>query len=72
MGPRGMTSNIIAPGPIADTEGMKRLAKAEGYGKAPSMIPTGRLGTVKEIADATIYLFSEAGNYVNGATLVGE
>ena len=35
-------------------------------------IPLGRWGTVKEIADATIYLFSDAGNYVNGQTLVGK
>lgn len=32
----------------------------------------GRYGTVKEIADATVYLFSDAANYVNGAALVGK
>jgi NAD(P)-dependent dehydrogenase (short-subunit alcohol dehydrogenase family) len=31
-----------------------------------------RYGTVKEIADATVYLFSDAGNYVNGETIVGK
>ncbi len=34
--------------------------------------PLGRWGTVKEIADATVYLFSDAGNYVTGHVLVGE
>ena len=60
-GPRGVTSNIIAPGPIAATEGMARLSRGdENPGKS---IPSGRLGTVREIADATIYLFSGSGNY---------
>jgi peroxisomal 2,4-dienoyl-CoA reductase len=70
QGPKGITSNVIAPGPIADTEGMSRLSKKEVKEKAYKAIPSGRFGTVKEIADATIYLFSDAGNFVNGETLV--
>ena len=72
FGPRGVTSNVIAPGGIAGTEGMERLSQTENVEKALKVIPLGRLGTVKEIADATVYLFSDAGNYVNGQTLVGE
>jgi 2,4-dienoyl-CoA reductase [(3E)-enoyl-CoA-producing], peroxisomal len=74
-GPRGVTSNVIAPGAISGTEGMSRLAVSAEDGKPPAMykgIPTGRAGHVKEIADATVYLFSEAGNYVNGAEIVGK
>jgi len=70
QGPRGITSNIIAPGPISGTEGMARLAKDHGKNKLLKAIPSQRYGTVKEIADATVYLFSDAGNYVNGETLV--
>ena len=72
-GPLGVTSNIIAPGPIAGTEGMDRLskkAKAGDEAKAGKRIPVGRWGLVKEIADATIYLFSDAANYVTGDKLV--
>lgn len=72
FGPRGVTSNIISPGPIGGTEGMERLARAEDVAASQRNIPLGRYGTVKEIADATVYLFSDAGNYVNGQTLVGE
>lgn len=50
---------------------MKRLSRDSGAGGVPS-VPLGRYGSVKEIADATIYLFSDSGNYVNGATLVGK
>jgi peroxisomal 2,4-dienoyl-CoA reductase len=72
QGPRGITSNVIAPGPIADTEGVARLSKVEGRDKSIKSIPSGRYGTVKEIADATVYLFSDSGNYVNGETIVGK
>lgn len=71
FGPRGVTSNVISPGPISGTEGMERLAKAEDAGSSQSSIPLGRWGTVKEIADATVYLFSDAANFVTGQTLVG-
>ncbi|CAM1506710.1 Fc.00g063510.m01.CDS01 [Cosmosporella sp. VM-42] len=70
-GPRGVTSNVIAPGGIEDTEGLARLSSAksaerEDYAKG---IPSGRLGRVRDIGDATIYLFSDAGSYVNGQVL---
>jgi peroxisomal 2,4-dienoyl-CoA reductase len=69
-GPRGITSNVIAPGAIQGTEGMTRLTGNDS--DAGRDVPSGRLGHVKDIADATIFLFSDAGNYVNGDTLVGE
>jgi len=72
FGPRGITSNVIAPGPIGGTEGMERLARKEDIEGMGRRIPSGRWGTVREIADATVYLFSEAAGYVNGTVLVGE
>jgi NADP-dependent 3-hydroxy acid dehydrogenase YdfG len=72
QGPRGVTSNVIAPGPIADTEGVARLSRSDTRENSAKTIPSGRYGTVKEIADATVYLFSDSGNYVNGEVLVGE
>lgn len=71
-GPLGVVANVITPGPIADTEGMDRLASAEASANTAltRAIPSGRLGTVRDIADATIYMFSDAANYVNGHVLV--
>lgn len=70
-GPLGITSNVISPGPIGGTEGMDRLAKKVKDGQNPwKVIPSGCLGKVKDIADATVYLFSDAANYVNGEVLV--
>ncbi|KAH6606422.1 hypothetical protein Trco_005575 [Trichoderma cornu-damae] len=67
-GPRGVLANAIAPGAIADTEGMARLAssKPQEVAAFAKTVPSGRLGTVKDIADATVFLFSDAGSYING------
>ncbi|KAL8765201.1 MAG: hypothetical protein Q9203_006689 [Teloschistes exilis] len=70
FGPHGVTSNIIAPGPIGGTEGMERLSRKEDAERSLKTVPLGRWGTVKEIADATVYLFGDAGNFVNGSVLV--
>ncbi|KXG46838.1 Glucose/ribitol dehydrogenase [Penicillium griseofulvum] len=69
-GPRGLTSNIIAPGPIAQTEGLERLLPSDAKSAYIKSQPLGRFGHVRDIADATIYLFSDAGSYVTGQTLV--
>ncbi|KAI5866898.1 sporulation protein-like protein [Durotheca rogersii] len=70
-GPYGVTSNVVAPGGIEATEGLMRLASSKVDAKtAGAGIPLGRLGTVRDIADATVYLFSDAGNYVNGEVLI--
>jgi len=65
-GPRGITSNVITPGPIKGTEGVERLGNRNDL----KQIPLQRYGMVKEIADGTVYLFSDTGNYVNGDVLV--
>ena len=64
-----MTSNIIAPGPIDDTEGLRRLSDPSLREEALRSVPVQRFGLVKEIADATVFLFGDTGNFVNGATL---
>ncbi len=71
FGPFGITSNVIAPGGIEGTEGMDRLSSTKlDYRQTARNIPSGRWGTIRDIADATVYLFSDAGNYVNGGVLV--
>ncbi|CAI7646773.1 unnamed protein product [Penicillium glandicola] len=69
-GPRGLTSNIIAPGPIAQTEGLERLLPSDALEAYTKAQPLGRFGHVRDIADATVYLFSDTGSYVTGQTLV--
>ena len=69
-GPLGLTSNVLAPGPIAGTEGMERLSRSEDAEASRKSIPAGRWGTVKEVADATVWMFSDAANFVNGSVVV--
>ena len=70
-GPYGVTSNVIAPGGIEGTEGMARLASNEvALETSARGVPIGRWGKIRDIADATVYLFSDAGNYVNGEVLI--
>lgn len=60
----------IAPGPIAETEGMKRLAPGEVTAKMATAIPANRFGSIEEIAAAAVYLRSSAAAYVTGHVLV--
>lgn len=70
-GPFGVTANVVAPGAIEGTEGMERLASSEmSHSQRTGVVPSGRWGSVRDIADATVFLFSDAGNYVNGTNLV--
>ncbi|KIW52917.1 hypothetical protein PV05_08525 [Exophiala xenobiotica] len=68
-GPRGMTSNIIAPGPIDETEGIRRLSDPALRDEAIRSVPLQRFGLIKDIADATVFLFGDTGNFINGACL---
>lgn len=69
-GPYGIRVNGIAPGPIDGTEGVRRLTNETSREGALKQCPLGRLGTVDDIANAALYLCSEAASYVNGVTLV--
>ncbi|KXN85900.1 Peroxisomal 2,4-dienoyl-CoA reductase SPS19 [Leucoagaricus sp. SymC.cos] len=68
-GPHGVRSNVIAPGPIASTEGMERLSPKGGSTAVFPGNPTGRMGDVKDIANAAIFLFSDAAAYITGQVL---
>ncbi len=68
-GPRGIRVVAIAPGPIGDTEGMRRLGGGRDAEIARS-IPLRRLGKRDEIASMAVYLASDAGAWITGTTIV--
>ncbi|CRG87167.1 peroxisomal 2,4-dienoyl-CoA reductase [Talaromyces islandicus] len=70
FGPLGITSNIISPGPIAATEGVDRLVPSNDREESIRRQPLGRFGSVRDIADSTVFLFSDSGSYVSGQILV--
>jgi peroxisomal 2,4-dienoyl-CoA reductase len=69
-GPRGVRSNVIAPGPIAGTEGMNRLSnKASGSDQQGWLTALGRMGDVRDVANAAVFLFSDAASFVTGQVI---
>lgn len=69
LGPLGIRSNCIAPGMIDGTEGMARLTPP-GADPLEKKVPLQRLGTTRDIAEATVFLFSPAADYVSGTVQV--
>ena len=62
--------NGISPGPIAGTEGMARLAPARGdTDKQFARIPAKRWGEIGEVAEAAVWLCSDAAAYVTGTII---
>ena len=69
-GADGIRVNSVIPGPIADTEGMARLAPTEETKEfARRAVPLGRFGTKEEVANACLFLASPLAAYITGAIL---
>ncbi len=68
---RGVRCNAIAPGPVADTEGMKRLAPDgnSSWARLLAGIPMRRAADRDEVADLALFLCSGAASYINGTVV---
>lgn len=70
-GTDGILCNTIAPGPIGGTEGVKRLYEETGQtGPQAAGVPLGRFGRGEDVAQAALYLCSDAASFVTGTDLV--
>jgi 3-oxoacyl-[acyl-carrier protein] reductase len=67
--PYGITVNGVEPGNIL-TEGMQAHRSAEFIRSMEAMVPLGRLGTPRDVANAALYLASDEAEYVTGTTIV--
>ena len=79
LGPLNIRVNSVAPGRIQTARADRLLeATAASQGTTPEVvlsqlvktIPSGRVGTTDDIADAVCFLVSERATYINGAALV--
>jgi gluconate 5-dehydrogenase len=70
FGPRGITSNAIAPGTFATETNADMVADPKIGPRVASRNPLGRWGEPEEIAGAAVFLASPAASYVNGHVLV--
>ncbi|MFC5521966.1 SDR family oxidoreductase [Polaromonas jejuensis] len=69
-GPEGIRINSIVPGPVGDTEGVRRLAPTpEALAKMVASVPLRRFGTTAEIADMALFLSSRHAQFVTGAVI---
>ena len=71
-GPQGIRVNAIAPGPIGDTEGARRLFPGEAGEALREMIPTRKLATIDDIVNLALFVLSSAGMNLNGSILVSD
>jgi NAD(P)-dependent dehydrogenase (short-subunit alcohol dehydrogenase family) len=69
-GPYGIRSCSIVPGPIAGTEGMKRLSDPKDLAERVDRIPLQRLGSVDDIGQAAVFLASPMAGYITGEQLI--
>jgi NAD(P)-dependent dehydrogenase (short-subunit alcohol dehydrogenase family) len=67
LGPHNICINAVAPG-FTDTEASRTIADVTKYDT--SKIPLRRLGTAEDIVGATIFLSSDAADFITGQTIL--
>lgn len=68
MGMRGITANIVSPGPV-DTELFRTGKTPQDIERMKQMSALGRLGEVDDIAQVVLFLASDAACWVNGQNI---
>lgn len=64
---RGVTCNLVAPGPISTA--MTDALSEQRQGELIALVPLGRMGTAGEVAAVIDFLCSDAASYVTGAVV---
>jgi NAD(P)-dependent dehydrogenase (short-subunit alcohol dehydrogenase family) len=66
LAPKGIRVNAVSPG-LIETELHARAGLPERLTKMVSGVPMGRTGSAEEVAEAVLWLASDAASYVSGA-----
>lgn len=71
LAPAGITVNVVAPGPIADTEMFREVipAGSERETALAKAIPVGRLGRGEDVARAVMFFADPENSFVTGQLL---
>ena len=68
MGVRGITANIVSPGPI-DTELFRAGKTIQDIERMSAIAALGRLGEVDDIAQVVLFLVSDKAQWINGQNI---
>ena len=69
LGPKGIRANAISPG-VVETDMVRDLLTPEVREKVLARFPVGRFAGEEDIAQAALFLVSDAASFVTGETLV--
>lgn len=65
----GIRSNVILPGPTLSPMQARWESDAEAQARVAGFVPLGRLGRLEDVADACLFLLSDAAAYITGVEL---
>lgn len=65
----GIRSNVILPGPTMSPMQARWEGDAEAQARVAGFVPLGRLGRLDDMADACLFLLSDAAGYITGVEL---
>jgi NAD(P)-dependent dehydrogenase (short-subunit alcohol dehydrogenase family) len=68
-GPQGVRVNALIVGLVATPNSLAHYGGAEGIQRIGAMLPLGRMGEPRDVADACLYLGSPLSAYVSGAQI---
>jgi len=69
LGPRGIRTNVVAPGNIDTPTNTSVVDGPEAVKRSAEACSLGRLGTADEVADTVAFLFSDESRYMNGSVV---
>lgn len=71
---RGVRVNSLSPGPTQTPAlaklGLEKVAEAALKAEIAALVPIGRMGTPRELADAAVFLASDESSFVWGTDLL--
>lgn len=69
-GPRGVRSNVVAPGLVRTALSEAFYADDETRRARESLVPLGRIGRVEDIAETVLFLASDRAGYISGQEIL--
>jgi len=66
---KGVRVNTLSPGPVQSPM-LDSLFSSDQIARRMIHVPTGRFGTAEEMAEAALFLLSDASSFVNGIELI--